>query len=600
MACDAELSSGISLNFGKPLCLVAMRVKATYQLNSTLDQFNAIAERLLPDWDYETESWIVRKTRNPASHFRHILQGPENTYPESDDAFDLDELQEFHDFCRLKGLKYDRNRDFEASTWATLVESAAAGRAAPRYDGTKWSVVIDRPQSLVIAHVNSRNSRDFSWSRNYIDTPDAFRVNFLDETGDYQSRERIIRWPGYTGDINVTEQLELPGKTDPDEIWFEARRRQYEVIHRPDVFTAVQDGAVRTATRGDYVKGSYETLVSTMAALRVTAVRGQYVTLDGFVEMEAGEAYAARFMRQIGEGDEATFESVLRTVRTVPGRTDSILLTGDGYVPAKGELLQFGIGGQESMDLVVAGVQAGEQMTTVLSMLAQAPIIDELTDAEVPPAWNGRAGGDAEADIAIPAIPVVTGTEPYFDENGEADGLTALLIPGSGSTAEVATFSIRHRLQSTTTWTTVTVDAGAGAIDVVGYGSAAIIEMQRLATSTAGYSSVWSETFTAEGAVDGADPPAPVTSGSVSGSTGSANITVSTPADPDVTQVRLSYGPNSDGTGRAQLSIFAAEALANYSRSETVPAGTYYFFAETLNVQDTPSAVFALGSATIA
>ncbi|WP_454288892.1 host specificity protein J [Rhizobium arsenicireducens] len=587
------------LNFSHPLCLVAVRVKATYQLNSTLDTFNAIAERLLPDWDHVTGTWITRPTRNPAAHFRHILQGPENTYAEPDSAIDLDGLQAWHDFCRLKGLKYDRDRSFESSTWGALTEIAAAGRAAPRYDGTKWSVVIDRPQDLVVAHVNSRNSRDFTWSRNYIDPPDAFRVQFLDETADYQARERIVRWPGYTGDINTTEQLELPGKTDPAEIWRETRRRQYEVIHRPDVFTAVQDAAVRTATRGDHVKGSYETLISTMAALKVSAVRGLYVTLDGQVEMAAGATYAIRFMRQVGTGDDATFESVLRGVQTAPGVTDSVLLKGDGYVPDKGTIVQFGLSGEESMDLVVAGVQAGEQMTTVLSMLASAPIIDTLTDAEVPPAWNGRAGSDAGTVIAVPAIPVVVGTEPYFDEDGLADGLIVLLSPGEGSTAEVATFSLRHRLAGTTTWSVTTADAGEGGITLTGYGTGASIEMQRLATSTAGYSSPWSDTFTVDSAVDGGDPPAPVTSGSVAGGTGDASFTVSTPADASIAELRLSYGLNADGTGAVEIITFAAGPLGSYSRTETVPAGTFYFFVETLNSYGTPSVGFSLGQATV-
>lgn len=588
------------LNFGKPLCLVAIRVKATYQLNSTLDTFNAIAERLLPDYDHETGNWVVRKTRNPAAHFRHILQGAENTYAEPDSAIDLDAIEEWHDYCRLKGLKYDRDRSFDSSTWAALTEIAAAGRAAPRYDGTKWSVVVDRPQDLVVAHVNSRNSRDFSWSRNYIDPPDAFRVSFLDETADYQARERVVRWPGYTGDINVTEQMEVPGKTDPVEIWRETRRRQYEIIHRPDIFTAVQDAAVRTATRGDHVKASYETLVTTMAALKVTAVRDQFVTLDGQVEMTAGTNYAIRFMRQVGTGDDASFESVLRGLQTTPGVTDSLVLKGTGHVPNKGTIVQFGISGEESVDLVVAGVQAGEQMTTVLSMLAQAPIIDTLTDAEVPPAWNGRAGSDAGADITVPDIPVVIGTEPYFDEDGNADGLIVLMIPGPGSTAEVATFSLRNRLAGTTTWAVQTVDASEGGITLTGYGTGATIEMQRLATSTTGYSSPWSDTFTVDGAVDGGDPPAPVTTGSVTGGTASASFTLSTPNDASIVEVRLSYGMNADSSGAVSITpSFAAGPLGSYSRTETVPAGTFYFFAETLNAYGTPSAKFSLGQATV-
>lgn len=586
------------INFGKPLCLVAMRIKATYQLNSTLDRFNAIAERLVQDWDHETETWTLRPSRNLAAHFRHVLQGPENAFPEPDSSIDLEAVQDFHDFCRLKGLKYDRNKDFEGSTWDALVEIAGAGRAAPRYDGTKWSVIIDRPQELVVAHVNSRNSRDFTWSRNYLRPPHAFRVRFLDETADYQQRERIVRWPGYTGDIDITEELQLPGKTDPDEIWIETRRRQYEAIYRPDVFTAVQDGAVRTATRGDFVKGSYEVLKSTMAALRVTAVRGQLVTLDGHVEMEAGSSYAFRFMKQVGSGDDATFESVLRSVATVPGTTDSIRLVGGGDLPVRGDLGQFGLAGAESFDLVIAGVQAGEDMTNVLTMLAQAPEIDTLTDAEVPPEWNGRAGGDASAEISVPAIPSVSSIETHFDGGGAADGLTLLLVPGTGGAA-VDTYTIRHRLSGTSVWAEVTADAGGGVVVITGYSDGDTVEMQRKATSSAGYASNWSATFTASVSVEPADPPQPISAGSVTGGTGEAEFTLSTPNDTSIAQVRLFYSANSDGSSSAAIVTFAAGASANYSRTETVPAGSWYFFAETLNAEGIASTAFSLGQETI-
>jgi hypothetical protein len=585
------------LNFGKPLCLVTMRIKATYQLNSTLDRFNAIAERLLPDWDYLTETWIVRPTRNPASHFRHVLQGSENAIPEADSALDLEALQDWHDFCRLKGLKYDRDRSFEASTWDALTEIAGAGRAAPRYDGTKWSVVIDRPQALVVAHVNSRNSREFTWRRTYIKPPDAFRVRFLDETADYQQRERIIRWPGYTGSIDVTEELQLPGKTDPDEIWFEARRRQYEAIYRSDVFTAVQDGAVRTATRGDFVKGSYEVLESPMAALRVTAVRGQLVTLDGYVDMEAGKSYAVRFFVQTGSGDNATFVSVLRSVKTAPGSTDSLIFTGNGDLPKRDDLVQFGVAGQESLDLVIAGVQAGEKLTNVLTMLAQAPEIDVLTDAEVPPAWNGRAGGDASADIAVPEIPTVSSIETHFNGSGVADGLMVLLVPGGGASA--ATYTIRHRIDGGGVWTEVTVDAGSGAVVISGYSDGDTVEMERKATSSAGYASAWSPSFTGLVLADPEDRPDPITTGSVIGGTGQADFTLSTPNDATITDIRLSYSASSDGSSDTFIVAFSATASSNYNRTETVPAGAWYFFAETLNAGGTPSIAFALGQATI-
>lgn len=552
------------INFGKRVAVVAVRIRATFQLNGNLDSLNLLAQRVIPDFDMGTGTWVMRKTRNPASIFRHVLQGAESAFPEPDNALDLAQLEDWHNFCRLKGLKYDRIHDFEASLWDVLTDVARAGRASPRHDGRKWGVVIDRPSNLVVAHVNPRNSRDFTWSRNYIEPPHAFRVEFLDETSDYQTRERIVRWPGHVGDITLTEALQLPGKTDPAEIWRETRRRQYEIIHRPDQFRAVQDGAVRTATRGDLVKGSYDTLDRTLFAHRVTAVRGQLITLDGWVGMEAGQSYAVRFFRQSGSGEAATFTSTVRNVVRQLGEHDSIALDGDGFVPAVGEIVQFGVAGQESLHLMVAGTEAGEGMTSVLTMLAAAPIVDQLTDAEVAPAWDGRVGTEQGPDVTPPKIPQVLSIQTHYEVEGDADGLTVLLGPGAAETALIGSYSLRHRLAGQTAWSLpLQVAAAEGAIVVLGYTAGQSVEMQRLATSRAGYSSNWSATFSKTLEAP-ADAPLPVPGATITAGLGSASIQFATPTGGNLSRVNIYRGPTADAFAASLVASIPVLASSSY------------------------------------
>lgn len=472
------------INFDKPLALTAIRVKATHQLNSSLDTLNGMVARVMPDWDYLTGTWVNRETRNPASLFRFVLQGNPNTFPTPDTGIDLAQLADWHNFCRLKGLKYDRLHDFSSSLEVTLGDIAAAGRASPRHDGRKWGVVIDRPRDLVIDHITPRNSRNFSWSRTYFKPPHALRVPFLDATNDYASAERIIPWPGQAGDITVTEQLELPGKTDPDEIFREARRRQYEIIYRPDRFTAVQDGAVRAATRGDLVMGSFDTLERTQVALRVVAIQGNILELDGTVEMIAGQNYACRYRKLHADG---SMESLLRSVVSQPGIRSAIRLTGFGDLPAKGEVIAFGIAGQETMPLIVGGIEAGEELSGMLTMLPAAPIIDQLTDAEVPPAWNGRVGAAVDADTTAPVPPTFFSVEP------RATGFEILLRPGSGGAVIVARYNVRHRLSGTSPWTIVSAAEGGGGVTIDGYLAGDLVELEAQAVSPAGVGSLWTD-----------------------------------------------------------------------------------------------------------
>ena len=99
----------------------------------------------------------------------------------------------------------------------------------------------------------------------------------------------------HEGEIEITQGLELPGKTDPDEIWREARRRMYEAIHRPDVYQATQHGSIRTATRDDKVMASQDGLDKFQRAARVVSVVGSLVELDERISMEAEASYSIRF-----------------------------------------------------------------------------------------------------------------------------------------------------------------------------------------------------------------------------------------------------------------------------------------------------------------
>lgn len=485
------------LNIDKPMALIAMRIKATHQLNSALDNVNAIVTRIAPDWDAASKTWITRPTRNPASLYRWVLQSELAAISEPDENINLEALADWHEMCEAKGLKYDRIHDFEASFYDTLSLIAAAGRASPHHDGRQWNVVIDRPREIVVDQINARNSRSFRWNRNYIQPPHAFRVSFLDETNSYQSSERLVPWPGYNGDITITEQLELPGKTDPAEIWREARRRQYEIIHRPDSFTAIQDGAARVATRGDLVMGAWDVLDNMQVAARVVAVRNNHIEIDDEVEMIADQIYAISY-RDPSAPIDAITSNIIRTLATIPGRTRGLVLKSDSQSPKPviGSIVHFGTAGKESIPLIVAGTEAGEDMSTVLSMLPASPIIDTLTDAEVPPLWDGRVGIDYGAGMAKPTQPIYRAILTGMEGTDDPDMVEVMLQPGSGSTAIISSFNVRHRLVGDSTWRIDTASVANGSVMIKSYIHGNQIELQSQSVSNSGVVSDWTGTVT--------------------------------------------------------------------------------------------------------
>jgi hypothetical protein len=557
------------INFGEALALVALRIKATHQLQGQLDNFNAQVTRICLDYDHLSGTWIERETSNPASLYRYVLQSNANPRPVADAGIDIEQLEDWHNFCRIKGLKYDRVVDDAATSLSDiLAEVTAAGRASKRHDGRKWGVVIDRPQELVVDHVNPRNSYGFSSRRSYVRPPDGLRVKFLDATNDYQSAERLVPWPGHTGSIVLTEALDLPGKTDPAEIFREATRRMFETIHRPDVHQASQDGPVRVATRGDLLMMNTDVLYRTQVSARVRSASGAIVEITDPVTMEKDQSYGIRF-RVFTDEEDTIGASIVRLLVNNPGETSVLLLSSGGQLPAAGDIVHFGIAGTDSFPVVVNGIEAGEDFSVHYRLLDAAPIIDELTDALIIPAWNGRVGGEIDDSLLQPPAPRFTSISSGVSGAGEAGLITYLIVPGSGP-IPTSKYVVEHRLVGAPTWQTITIPAANGGGDIPGYSNGNAVQIRAYAKSSTDINGPVSPTVAITvGAADLAIPIAldagMITVGAL---LGGAVVQFATSADAATTQIQIyrSTGGVVDRTTDAVGEPILVELSRSYSQ----------------------------------
>lgn len=478
------------INIAKPMALAALRAKASYQLNGILDNFNALISRRCLDYDAETETWVQRETSNVASAYRLSLQGDHSAKPASDDGLDLDALEELHTFCDTKGLKFDAVIDSTAKAGEVWASITHAGRSMHRHDGVKWSVITDKPADLpIVDQISHRDTFQFSVKRQYLDPPHAFRVEFQDATNDYKTAERIIPWPGHEGPITVTEVLDLPGKTDPDEIWTAARRRQYELIYRPDVYSLTRDTPVSAATRGSRVAASFAILKGQQVAGRVAYAADQLVALDEAVTMEDGKNYAIRFQK-ITEEDTVGV-SVVRQLRTIPGTSKLLSLSDSGELPDEGQVVHFGIAGEQSFDLVVTRIEAGDKMASVLQLADLAPEIDELLAADVPPAWSGIVGSEIDDSEYFPQPPIFDGIVSGLANTG-VEGRVSVNLHAASTGAAVATFDVEHRIAGA--WTVATIPAAAGLVNIDGYSTGDVVEIRALGRTLYNVPSDYTET----------------------------------------------------------------------------------------------------------
>lgn len=540
------------INFDEQLCLVALRIKATHQINGSLDNFSAIAERFALDYDHTTGEWTTRPTSNPAALYRYALMSPANPRRVAASAIDLAVIEDWHDYCRTNGLTYNRVIEEAGTTLIDVLrEISLAGRATPRHDGLKWGVTIDCPQDLVVDHISPRNAAQIRTSRSYVRQPDGIRVTFMDETNDYAPAEWLIPWLGHAGPVDLTELLEMPGKTNPDEICMEVYRRMLEAKYRPDSYEAMQDGRALVVTRGDLVALSSDVIDEAQQAAVVAHIAGETLYVDEQFEVGAGTAYGIRF-RVFDGGGDTIGRSIVRTVDvTVDASGTELRLTGAGEVPKAGDLILFGRAGTETRRVIVTGIETAEGAASLIRMIDAAPEIDAELATLDPLPWTGRVGWVPDMSDLMPPAPVwasvQTGMAGYSDFMDEFLGNEAArtsivyqLRPGPGSVPTLS-YRIEHRLQGASSWSAVQIPAGNGGGNIAGYALGDTVQIRAAAISGSGAQGAYGPTVTAViGAGDAAIPDGETVDGiEVTVAPGGVRIDCALAADSPATQLQL-------------------------------------------------------------
>jgi len=438
----------------KNVARIAMRIKATDQLQGVVDTFNCKVRRIIPDWDSDTGTWITRATSNPASAYRNVLQGPANKRPLADSRIDLPALEEWHEYCEDNGFAYNAVLDSTGTVFDRLQEIAAAGRASFGMRDGKFSVVIDRPQTVPVQHFTPRNSYGFRGRRVFPELPHALLVRFVNKDNGYQFDERPVYDDGQSEETaTLFESIELAGVTSWDEAWRHGRFYLATAKLRREVYELSCDAEHLVATRGDLVLLTHDVMLVGIASGRVAhlEISGSdcvAVQLDEEIVMEDGTDYVVRFRLEDGT-------SLLCPVVTAAGASTRLefatpIPTGDPR-PKVGDLSMFGEAGLETRECVIKSITMDRDLAATLTLVDHAPAIHDADTGDIP---------DYEPGITIPPLYLDRPAAPVIESIRsddyvmirDADGslrprMIVTLLPASSNPPRPTHSQLRIRLK---------------------------------------------------------------------------------------------------------------------------------------------------------
>jgi hypothetical protein len=259
----------------KGMALIALRMKATGQLNGLPDTINCVAESYLPTRN--GSSWRYGISRNPAWAYADVMRrrGTERILPDA--RIDLGAIQRWAEECsnlapNATEARWNVDAIFEGGSIMTALRQIGAhGRGAFAMRDGKYSVVLDTPQTVPVQIITPRNSWGYSGTKAFIDLPHALRVSYINAANGYQEDEIIVYADGYSkANAEIFERLDLPACTSATMAWREGRYHLAVGQLRPEEHTVNMDIEALRCNAGDLVHLAHDVLSIGYASGRIT------------------------------------------------------------------------------------------------------------------------------------------------------------------------------------------------------------------------------------------------------------------------------------------------------------------------------------------
>jgi predicted phage tail protein len=436
--------------------VMALRIKATDQLNGRLENLSILATSVLDVWD--GSQWVKDTTSNPAWAFVDIWTGKANRRPLSKSDIDVDSVYNWSQWCDGNNFFYNRALDSKTTTIEAAKEVASCGLANWNFTpDSKIGIIRDEEGLTPRMLITPRNSYDFNFEVAAPDIPEALRVQFIDaEIGEpnntWENTERLVFDDGYDeNNAELYETLQAPGCTNSDQAWKFGRYHLAQQRLRPERFNFSQDVQHLRYQRGDVLLIQYDTILVGLTTGRIKqVVSNTEIVLDEIVE-DTGEQYGVRIQKSDGSISTVTCSVVDGPVSSTLSLDSAV----SGMSPD--DLVVFGEAGKETIPVKVSEIQAQGDLAARVTCVPRADGVNQAITGQTIPSYNPGITEPVDPNVGSPSTPELNAaisniTNLVFDAEGGTVSAISVNIALTGTSGFSYKVQLRYREEGTSEW----------------------------------------------------------------------------------------------------------------------------------------------------
>lgn len=354
--------------------------------NIRLDSITLEVEGYVPNWDGSGwRAWST--TANPAAHFRFFQSGLIASDPIPAKLLDEQSILDWWQNCEARGYECNAIVQPDESVGDALDMIAACGYALRRQSQV-YGVVHerDRTSESYKQVLTPLNSAGFGTSRPFAKKPSALRVSFLDRDKLWKTEEILVPNPlGKSADDGLPEKISYRGLTTAAQARARAEYDQAAACQREALHTMRLGVESLISKKGDLVGVSQPILQRHFGYARIAKVISdtefivdapiEYINREGLFAQS--EVFSQNDIYVIGQRSAVAVRTptddvqIVDVINYVPeSRTVTV---GAPVVSRVGDLVTFGLSGQELKRMIVQNIVPEANLTATVSLVDEAP-----------------------------------------------------------------------------------------------------------------------------------------------------------------------------------------------------------------------------------